>query len=496
MEKRYRTPRPDNNKNNNITQGGPLDIGNYQEYYLIKENIIYKITIEKFDDNIFIKCKNYSISINKDEFNSLFKRQFNSIDTIFEYIYNIFEENKIIIDKIISYQKMNLLFNNNNNIELKYNNYDAKKNKDNSFIINHIEIMNKMKNMEEEINKLKSEIVQLKRYHEINNKPKNIKFKKNIINDSYTHLTLDNSFITFKSIDDILYLIYANKNKSMICYDLIKQTKIKELKTIHEKYISYFRHCLDVINKKDLVMSSDDNIIKVWNVKNWNCFLNIENTYQSSIFFTACFLNKNNKIYIITSNYNQDNCNNNNFKIYDLQKNKIKEIQNSERTIFIDTYYDKLLSKYYIITGNRGCSQSFDYDKNTEYYQYIDSVKNYNINSIIIKNNIESIKLIESCSDGFIRIFNFHSGLLLKKIKIIDKVLYGLCLWNENYLIVGCGNKTINIIELESEINIKCLNSHNNDVLTIKKINHPKLGECLLSQNLGESEIKLWINES
>ena len=85
---------------------------------------------------------------------------------------------------------------------------------------------------------------------------------------------------------------------------------------------------------------------------------------------------------------------------------------------------------------------------------------------------------------------------MLKKIKIIDKVLYGLCLWNENYLIVGCGNKTINIIELESEINIKCLNSHNNDVLTIKKINHPKLGECLLSQNLGESEIKLWINES
>ena len=63
-------------------------------------------------------------------------------------------------------------------------------------------------------------------------------------------------------------------------------------------------------------------------------------------------------------------------------------------------------------------------------------------------------------------------------------------------MIVGCGNKTINIIELESEINIKCLNSHNNDVLTIKKINHPKLGECLLSQNLGESEIKLWINES
>ena len=35
---------------------------------------------------------------------------------------------------------------------------------------------------------------------------------------------------------------------------------------------------------------------------------------------------------------------------------------------------------------------------------------------------------------------------------------------------------------------VKSLIGHNNEVLTIKKIIHPKYGECLISQNWEESE--------
>ena len=48
-----------------------------------------------------------------------------------------------------------------------------------------------------------------------NENPKNIKFLSDIVNDSYAHCNLDNSFTIFKSINDILYLIYANK-KSLL----------------------------------------------------------------------------------------------------------------------------------------------------------------------------------------------------------------------------------------------------------------------------------------
>ena len=42
----------------------------------------------------------------------------------------------------------------------------------------------------------------------------------------------------------------------------------------------------------------------------------------------------------------------------------------------------------------------------------------------------------------------------------------------------------------------KVLKEHNKEILTIKKIVHPKFGECLVSQGWDNDQIKLWINEN
>ena len=51
------------------------------------------------------------------------------------------------------------------------------------------------------------------------------------------------------------YLIYSNKNKSIICYDLNDQKTIKELKHNHNEYITNISHYLDEINKKFIYVS-------------------------------------------------------------------------------------------------------------------------------------------------------------------------------------------------------------------------------------------------
>ena len=45
------------NKNN--------DLYDYEEYFIIKGNIVYKIIIEKRKTDLTIKCKNYIIKLNK-----------------------------------------------------------------------------------------------------------------------------------------------------------------------------------------------------------------------------------------------------------------------------------------------------------------------------------------------------------------------------------------------------------------------------------------------
>ena len=183
-------------------------------------------------------------------------------------------------------------------------------------------------------------------------------------------------------------------------------------------------------------------------------------------------------------------------KIFDFKGNKIKEINDSnEGTFFIDSYYDKTLSRNFIITGNYGFVKSYDYKENKVYYKYCENDNKYH-NSIVINSNEELIKLIESSEDGNIRIWNFNSGDLLNKITIGNFCLNGICLWNNEYLFVGCGDKTIKLLELKKGIIIKDLVGHNNEVITIKKLNHPIFGECLISQGIDNDKIKIWIINS
>ena len=312
--------------------------------------------------------------------------------------------------------------------------------------------------------------------------------------ESYINEDLDNTFIIFYSIDNILYLIYSTNKKSIISYDLNNFQKINEINGHHKKCITNFKHYSDTKRKRDLIMSISrrDNTIRIWDIKNWDCLHKLSIKYFGNI-FTASFINDQNQIYIIT-NINIDN-NPNSIAVIDFNGTIIKTVNGSTEIVcFIDTYYDKKFAKIYILFGHLGFVESYDYQKNKIYHRYIDNNGDkYKIHCSIIVNECKSlIELIESCIDGYIRIWDFHSRLLIKKINVGDKWLYGLCLWNNDLLYAGYEDKTIKVINIENGEIIKILTGHKNSVITVKKIYIPKYGYCLISQEKGNSQIKLW----
>jgi len=325
---------------------------------------------------------------------------------------------------------------------------------------------------------------------------KDIEFFNNITKDSYAYGGVDNTFSIFKSIDNIIYLIYANEKLSIICYDLIKDQKINEIKKAHKKYITNFTYNIDEKNKRDLILSIsfDDNNIKLWKVKDFECLLNIEHANDYGYLYSACFLSDSNQLYIISSNFGYSN-ELEPIKVFNIIGNKIKEINElKENVMYINSYYDKFLSINYIITGNNGYIISYNYSSNQLYHKYCNN-DNRGHFSIIIININEEIKLIESSCDGSIRIWDFHSGILLKKVKASNSGLNGISLWNEDFLFIGCDDKYIKILDLKKMVIIKSLIGHNNEVITIKKIIHPLFGECMISQGLEKDQIKLWVNK-
>ena len=335
--------------------------------------------------------------------------------------------------------------------------------------------------------------------NDFNSNPNNLIFLKNLVEDSYSEICLDNYFSIFKSINEILYLIYSNYKKSIILYNLLNNQIISEIKNAHKNFIFSFKHYLDSINNVDLIMSisSYDNNIKLWKISSLECMLNLTNINNSGKLEAACFLCYENKNYILTSNCYYNNISEP-IKIYDFKGNKMKEISNSkEITKFIDIYYDINLNKTYIITGNKGHSKSYDLKANKIYniYEHKEKYNEYNISLIISKINDE-ICLIESSIGGLIRIWNFQSAILINKIDIKknygDQILYGLCLWNNKYLFIGNNKRKILLLELKSNKVIKQFQCDNGSILTLKKIVHSKYGECLISLG-SKGAIQLWI---
>ena len=332
---------------------------------------------------------------------------------------------------------------------------------------------------------------------EINLNPINIEYLKDLSNDSnneFSDFYLDNKFCVFKAINNIIYLIYSSDEDTIISYDLVNNKKINEIKKAHNYIIKAIRYIYDKFQKRDLIISISEEIIKLWNIINFECILKIKNNNKNEFYNSACFLTNINQIFIIAGNLKP-------IQVFDLNGNIQGEIyKNKEFIFFIDAYYDKKLSKNFIITGNDGYSKSYDFINKKLYYEYSKYNKDYkgykNHNSITVLNDKEITKLIDSSFDGYIRIWNFHTGQLLKEIVVSQEALYSICLWNNDYLFVGCKDNSIKLIELKNGNIIKTLSGHNSEVITIKKIIHPIYGECIISQGRGNGQIKLWINKN
>ena len=134
--------------------------------------------------------------------------------------------------------------------------------------------------------------------------PNEICFLKEVTVDSYAEHFSEFKFIAFKSLNNIFYLVYSTKNRSIILYDIINNTKISEIKNAHSSDINYFLHFLDEVNKKEYIISCSfkDNNLKIWDLTNLECILNLNNINNQGGLRTVCVLKENKNNFIITSN--------------------------------------------------------------------------------------------------------------------------------------------------------------------------------------------------
>ena len=474
----------------------------------IKDSLNEKILIISLKIYNNIKNKEDDILINIPIRNNKKEKLLNDIYYKYNILQNNFikleEENKknnellnLLINEIKNIKKENKLVKNEINKLKSFCNYKNNKsnNENNDSNNNNIDII---EDLEFKLFKQKNNNSTQINIDNDQNSPNLINSSITLIKDAYGYYEMDNTFIVLNSLCGITHIIYVKENNSIVNYNLTQQNMISEIKNAHEKMITSFNYYLDKINKIDIIMSisAEDCNIKLWNLRNMECIAYIRNIYEAGCLFSSCFLNENNKIFLVTSNCAETS---GPIKIINFNGELIKQINNSsEETFFINEYYEKNENKIYIITGNKGYSKSYDYYENKLYKKYYDKDLSKGHDSILIseyEEDNEIVFLIDSCQNGFISIWNFHFGLLLHKINIGFNYLEGICLWNQKYLFAGGGDNSIKLIEIKNGLIIKSLTGHKENVLSIKKIDNEKYGECLVSQG-NDGIIKLWISNS
>ena len=321
-----------------------------------------------------------------------------------------------------------------------------------------------------------------------------LSFYKNLTKKTNSIYQGDNNFAVFETINKEIFLVYSGKNCSIFFYDIDQDNLIKTISQAHSQQITNFRYSRDKNNSRDLVLSiSDKNKnIKIWEVKTFSCILNLENVYFDGFLFSSCFLIEEiiKKSYIITINFSNEP-----IKIFNFKGAIVKSIDNREdHTYIVDSYYNSFQKRYYIITGDENFIISYNFEDGKIYNKYCDYSSASCLHmffEITLKDTEAS--LIETDLLGFVRIWNFDTGSMIKKYLVgKDLKLRGICLWSEKYIFVGANDKKVKLIDLNNGKvldELKC----NEIPCTIKKINSYKFGECLLF--MGKSyngQIKMW----
>ena len=350
----------------------------------------------------------------------------------------------------------------------------------------------------------------MSKYQEEEDKPKIFKVKNSITKHSYvnsptSHIKalIDDSFALFTSKLNQLLLIYSYSddhiNYSLICYDIKNKCNITKISKAHDNRIFTIIHFFDKNIKQDLVITSSyDKKIKIWNLLNFTLIFTKIPDYEfkySTHLLSANIVYYDKKYYALVSAYDLYS-NGLDLLYYDYEGNKNTFENSADKTNHLTVYYNKDIP--YILAGNYKNIKIFDFAQKKLIKTYNDKDKNINYNTVIIYEGEKEVKeLICSCSDGYIRVWDYNSNNFKHAIfSGFDGWLFGLCLIDQKYLLVGCGNGTIKEYNLDTNHLIYSLNGNSSSgfrIFTIKcyEIN----GKRFLISHSDKGLIDIWDEE-
>ena len=339
----------------------------------------------------------------------------------------------------------------------------------------------------------------------------NFIFQEEIVSYCDCICGLNESFDVFNSIKDKNdYLIISNKdNNNIEIINLYTKELVKSIEGNSTKFI-LLKYYLDLGKKKEYLICLDlKSLIKVISITdNYNIISKIEfprefkNNWKllnCTVLFKVQIGSQKMDIIIVSNR--QRYMEEQGTKIYNLHTGQfLKDVSNTNKykVRYIIPWFNEENEQYYLIMLCEDLLVVVSLLQNEIYAKLNEErYKSYSSGFVHKEDDVDYLYVCNNWSE--ICIWNLISKELVKNIKVSVKCdnirLYGLLLWNENYLVVIDDTRNaIKIIDLKQDKVISSTNyRHNESVRCVKRIKHKIYGECLLTGG-DDYSIKLWKN--
>lgn len=343
------------------------------------------------------------------------------------------------------------------------------------------------------------EIENIKYKFKIINKKPNFIFEKHIKSMNEYLNGFSGFFDVFTYFKDNNQYIITPASSTFLIY-LISITNSQLLKSLkgHTECIcclNYFKN-YKKINEEYILSADIKGLLIVWDINNDFKIKHKINTKEVS-FSSIILFNINNKDnYIIASNIRiADNESSNYTKIYSLSTGKfLKNLINTnlKKTYYILPWYNKNNNIFYEIECCYEKITIINIEKNEIYHEFISEweTEAFTYGLIINKNNRDY--LCSSSMHGEIKFWDLENKKLELKIKTGGLNLKMMIKWSEKYIIFtdnidDKAKKSFKILDID---NMKIISNiggkHKRTITCIKKINHYKYGNILITSEVGQ----------
>jgi len=264
----------------------------------------------------------------------------------------------------------------------------------------------------------------------------------------------------------------------------------------HKDRVLTVRYFQDPYTKKHYLISADRKTrVLVWDLSdNYKIILDTELKYESFIYSVLLFFEEN-KIYAVTSTLS----NGETFVIpLDDKEHKIEIPNTKDFNIYFLTYWwDEKNKEHNIIQCGKNKIKISQFKARTDFEFQTDDKHPYNMDGMVFKNKGKDY-LITSATYGLIKVIDLEERREIVSMTFDDVFFCSFVRWNDYYILLNDKlQRRILVLDMENNYQVisKVLLPEMYHDKFIKKIDHPKYGESLLSVGI-DWKLKLFVNRT